>query len=120
MSRDFKIPRDVAERLLDIFKLDVEQKNQIYQEFDEFPLQTSIRKFIKKVSKKTEISEGLLQNFFWRSFDMYTVFLENGEPFTEFLNNVKSAIANEYPDLKNQINNVNDFENLLSQMIKAD
>ena len=118
MSRDFKIPKEVAERLLDIFKLDVEQKNQIFQEFNEFPLQTSIRKFIKKVSKKTEISEGLLQNFFWRSFDMYTLFLENGEPFKEFFNNIiKSLRENEYPDLKKQINNFNDFEKLLSRMI---
>jgi len=118
MSRDFKLPKDVAERLLDIFKLDVEQKNQIFQELKEFPLQTSIRKFIKEVSKRTELSEGLLQNFFWRSFDIYSLFLENGEPFNQFFNNIiKSPIENEYPDLKKRINNINDFENFLSRMV---
>ena len=84
MSRDFKLPKDEAERLINCFKLDVEQKNQIFQELKEFPLHTSIRKFIKEVSKRTELSEGLLQNFFWRSFDMYTLFLEHGEPFKKF------------------------------------
>ncbi len=63
MSRDPKIPKDEAERLLEIFKLDIKQKNQIFQEFKKFPLQTSIRKFIKKFSKRTEFPAGLLQNF---------------------------------------------------------
>ena len=118
MSRDFKIPRDVAERLIEIFKLDIEQKNQIIQEFNKFPLQTSIRKFIKKVSERTELSETLLQNFFWRSFDIYALFLENSEPLTEFFNNViKSTIENEYPDLKKEINNFTDLEKLISRMV---
>ncbi len=118
MSRDFKLPKEDAERLLNIFKLDVEQKNQIFQEFNKFPLQTSIRKFIKKVSERTELSETLLQNFFWRSFDIYALFLENSEPLTEFFNNViKSTIENEYLDLKKEINNFNDLEKFISRMI---
>ena len=118
MSKDFKIPKEVAERLIDFFKLDIEQRNQIIQEFNKFPLQTSIRKFIKEASKRTELSERLLQNFFWNSFDMYELFLENSEPFIEFFKNViKSTIENEYPDLNKEIYNFNDFENFLSRLV---
>ncbi len=118
MSRDLKIPRDEAERLINIYKLDADQKNLIIQEFNNFTPQTSVRQFIKKTSKRTTLSEDLLQNFFWFSFDAYVLFLEYGESFHEFFKNkIKSPIVNEFPGLKNFINDFDDFEKFFSQML---
>ncbi len=117
MSRDLAILRAQAERLININKLDVAQKNLIFQEFNKFKPQTSVRRFIKEVSKRTEFQEDLLQNFFWFSFDSYVTFLESGEPFNEFFNNnIKSPIVNEFPDLARKINDFDDLRNFFSSM----
>ena len=118
MSRDFKITKERAKRLIDIYKLDVKQRNLIFQEFNKFTPQTSVRRFIKKVSKKNELSEDILQNFFWFSVDSYELFLENAEDFNNFFNNkIKSPIMNEYPDLKKEISDFDDLRNILSRML---
>ncbi len=117
MSRDFKIPKEILGRLIDLFNLDTEQKDQIFQEFNKFKLQTSVRKFIKEVSKRTKISEENLQFFFWISSDIYAISLENAESFKKYFNNdIKSPLENEYPDLKKKIDNISGFENFLSRM----
>jgi len=117
MSRDLTIPRNQVERLINIYKLDANQKNLIFQEFDNFIPQTSVRQFIKEVSKRTEFPEDLLQNFFWFSFDSYVTFLESGEPFTEFFNNnIRSPIVNKFPDLAKEINDFDDLRNFFSSM----
>ncbi len=119
MSKDLAIPRNQVERLLNIYKLDEGQKNLIFQEFTKFKPQTSIRQFIKDLSKRIELPEDLLQNFFWFSFDTYEVFLESGEPFNKFFNNlIKSPIENDLPDLAKEINNFTDLRNFFSRMIK--
>lgn len=118
MSRDFKIPIWVAERLIEIFNLAAEQKNQIFLEFKKFKPPFSVRKFIKEVSKTTELPEELLQNFFWLSSDMYAISLETDQPFHEYFNkDIKSLIENDYPELCKKINNFSDFENFLSRMV---
>jgi glyoxylase-like metal-dependent hydrolase (beta-lactamase superfamily II) len=117
MSRDFKIPEWVAARLIEIFNLATEQKNQIFQEFKKFIPPTSVRKYIKEVSKRTELPEDLLQSFFWLSSDIYAISLEVDEPFSEYFNNnIKAPIENEYHELKNRINNFSDFENFVLSM----
>jgi len=117
MSNDFKIPREVFGRLIDIFNLNVEQRNQIFQEFNKFKLQTSIRKFIKEMSKRIEISEDILHFFFWISSDIYALSLEYDKSFKNFFNNgIKSPLENDYPNLKKKIDNFVDFENFLSRM----
>ncbi|MHA1986983.1 MAG: MBL fold metallo-hydrolase [Promethearchaeota archaeon] len=117
MSRDFKIPKEVLGRLIDLFNLDTEQKNQIFQEFNKFKPQTSGRKYIKEVSKRTKISEDTLQFFFWISSDIYAISLESAESFKEYFNNdIKSPLENEYPDLLKKIDNISDFEIFLSRM----
>ena len=119
MSRDLTIRRKEAERLINIYKLDVNQKNLIFQEFNKFTPQTSIRQFIKEISKRTELSEDLLQNFFWFSFDSYVAFFENGESFNEFFNaKIKSQIVNEFPDLKKKIHDFDDLRNFFSRLFK--
>ncbi len=119
MSRDLKIPRTQVERLINIYKLDNAQKNLIFQEFNKFTPQTSVRHFIKEVSARTELPEDVLQNFFWFSFDTYVVFLENGEPFNESFDNlIKSPILNDLPDLAKEFNDFSDLKNLFSRMIK--
>ena len=118
MSRDLKIPRIQAERLINIYKLDTNQKNLIFQEFTNFIPQTSVRQFIKEVSKRTEFPEDLLQDFFWFSFDSYVAFLESDEPFNEFFNNkTRSPIVNEFPDLAKEINDFDDLRNFCSSML---
>jgi glyoxylase-like metal-dependent hydrolase (beta-lactamase superfamily II) len=118
MSRDLKIRRYDAERLIDIYKLDTEKKNLIIQEFKKFVLQSSVRQFIKKTSKRLELSEKLLQKFFWFSFDAYVLFLEVGESFNEFFNNkIKSTFLNEFPELMNDINDFDDLEHFYSQLL---
>ncbi|MHA2036921.1 MAG: MBL fold metallo-hydrolase [Promethearchaeota archaeon] len=117
MSRDFKIPKEILGRLIDLFNLDAEQKNQIFQEFNNFKPQTSARKFIKEMAKRIETSEDNLQFFFWISSDIYAISLENAESFKAYFNNdIKSPLENEYPDLKEKIDNISDFENFLSRM----
>jgi len=117
MSRDFKIPIWGVERLIDIFNLANEQKTQIFDEFKKFKPPTSVRKFIKEVSKRTELKEELLQSFFWLSSDIYVNFLEYDAPFNQyFKNNIKFPIENDYPELKKRINNFSDFENFVSRM----
>ncbi|MFW9821426.1 MAG: MBL fold metallo-hydrolase [Candidatus Thorarchaeota archaeon] len=118
MSEDYKIPIWAVERLIEIFNLTSEQKNQIFYEFEKFKPPTSVRKFIKRIAKKTEFSEELLQNFFWISSDLYAFFLENDTPFHDyFQNNIKFPIENDYSDLKNKIYSFTDFEKFLSSMI---
>ncbi|MHA2181583.1 MAG: MBL fold metallo-hydrolase [Promethearchaeota archaeon] len=120
MSRDLTIPRNQAEKLIDIYKLDTNQKNLIFQEFMNFVPQTSVRQFIKEVSKRTEFPEELLQNFFWFSFDSYVTLLESGEPFTEFFNkNIKTPIVNEYSDLAKEIVDFDDLRNFFSSLFKV-
>lgn len=117
MSRDLKIPKEEAERLINIYKLDIAKRKLIFQEFTKFKPQTSVRRFIKEVSKRTELPEDLLQNFFWFSFDSYIVFLESGEPFNEFFNNkIEYPIVNEFPDLGKEINDFDDLRNFYSSM----
>ncbi|MCK4284698.1 MAG: MBL fold metallo-hydrolase [Candidatus Lokiarchaeota archaeon] len=119
MSRDLTIQRNQVERLINIYKLDANQKNLIFQEFNNFIPQTSVRHFIKEVSKRTEFPEDLLQNFFWFSFDTYVVFLENGETFNESFDNlIKYPILKNLPDLAKEFNDFNDLKNFFSRMIK--
>ncbi|MFX1457222.1 MAG: MBL fold metallo-hydrolase [Promethearchaeota archaeon] len=118
MSQDFKIPLWGAERLIDIYNLDTEQKNQIFHEFEKFKPPASVRKFIKEITKRTEFPEDLLQNFFWLSSDLYAAFLEYNTPFSEyFKDNIRSPIENNYPELNKRINNFSDFETLISRMV---
>ncbi|MHA1914836.1 MAG: MBL fold metallo-hydrolase [Promethearchaeota archaeon] len=117
MSEDLRIPRNQAERLINIYKLDINQKNLIFQEFKNFILQTSVRYFIKDISKRTEFPEDLLQNFFWFSFDSYVTFLESDEPFKDFFNTkIMSPIVDEYPDLAKKINDFDDLREFFSRM----
>ncbi|MHA2050769.1 MAG: MBL fold metallo-hydrolase [Promethearchaeota archaeon] len=117
MSEDLRIPRNQAERLINIYKLDINQKNLIFQEFKNFILQTSVRYFIKDISKRTEFPEDLLQNFFWFSFDSYVTFLESDEPFKDFFNTkIMSPIVDEYPDLAKKINDLDDLREFFSRM----
>ena len=119
MSRDLKIQRTQVERLINIYKLNEAQKNLIFQEFNKFTPQTSVRHFIKKVSARTELPEDVLQKFFWFSFDTYVVFLENGETFSESFDNlIKSPILKNLPDLAKEFNDFNDLKNFYSRMIK--
>ncbi|MHA2392196.1 MAG: MBL fold metallo-hydrolase [Promethearchaeota archaeon] len=119
MSDDLKIPKDAPERLINNYKLYVEKKNLILQEFAKFEPQTSVRKFIKEVSKRIELPVELLQNFFWYSFDTYVIFLESGEPFNSFFNhNIKSHIEKEFPDLGKEIYDFNNLRNFFSDMFK--
>jgi len=117
MSRDLTIPRNKAERLITIYKLDANKKNLIFQEFKKFTPQTSVRQFIKEVSKRTELSEDVLQMVFWFSFDTYTLFLESGESFNDFFKNkIKSPIINDFPDLEKEINSFDDLRDLFPRM----
>jgi glyoxylase-like metal-dependent hydrolase (beta-lactamase superfamily II) len=117
MSRDLKIPKEQVERLINIYKLDIATRNLIFQEFNKFKPQTSVRQFIKEVSKRTELPEDLLQNFFWFSFDSYIAFLESGEPFREFFNNkIESPIVNEFSEIGKEINDFDDLRNFYSSM----
>ena len=117
MSRDLTIPRNKAERLITIYKLDANKKNLIFQEFKKFTPQTSVRQFIKEVSKRTELSEDVLQIVFWFSFDTYTLFLESGESFNDFFKNkIKSPIINDFPDLEKEINSFDDLRDLFPRM----
>ena len=119
MSEDLKIPRNQVERLLNIYNLEEEQKNQIFQEFTNFIPQTSVRQFIKELSKRTTFPVDLLQSFFWFSFDSYVVFLENGEPFNKFFENlIKSPIVNQFTDLAKKINDFDDLKDFYSRMFK--
>jgi len=118
MSRAPVFPRREAEKLINIFKLDVNQKNQIFQEFKKFVPQSSVRQFIKDSSKRIELSVDILQNFFWSSYDAHVVFLESREPFNEFFNNkIKSPIINEFPDLEIEIHEFGELSNLVSKMV---
>ena len=117
MSTDFAIDRDQAERLINLYKLDVEQKNLIFQEFNKFKPQTSVRQFIKEVSKRIELPEDLLQNFFWFSYDFYILLFESGEPFDEFFeNNIKSPMVNEFPEVGKKINDFEELKKFFSRM----
>ncbi|MHA2184834.1 MAG: MBL fold metallo-hydrolase [Promethearchaeota archaeon] len=117
MSEDLRIPRNQAERLINIYKLDTDQKNLIFKEFKNFIPQTSVRQFIKDISKRTEFSEDLVQNFFWFSFDSYVTFLESEESFNEFFNNlIKVPIVNDYPDLAKEIKSFDDLRDFFLAM----
>jgi glyoxylase-like metal-dependent hydrolase (beta-lactamase superfamily II) len=119
MSRDLEISRINAERLIKIYKLDVAQKNLIYQEFTKFKPQTSVKQFIKELSKRTELPEEVIQNFFWFSYDSYVGFLESDEPFNETFNNqIRSPIENEFPDLGKKINDFDDLRKFFSRLLK--
>ena len=119
MSDDLKIPRDAPERLINNYKLYVEKKNLIFQEFSKFEPHTSVRKFIKDVFKRFELPEELIQNFFWYSFDTYVISLESGMSFNNFFNhNIKSHIEKEFPDLRKVINDFDDLRNFFSDMFK--
>ncbi len=119
MSRDLKIARPQIERLINMYKLDEAQKNLIFQEFTKFKPQTSVRQFIKEFSAKTEFTEDVLQKFFWFSFDTYSVFLENGEPFNQTFNDIiKSPIENEFPDLAKQFKDFDDLKDFYSRIVK--
>ncbi|MHA2474987.1 MAG: MBL fold metallo-hydrolase, partial [Promethearchaeota archaeon] len=112
-----RIPRNQAERLINIYKLDTDQKNLIFKEFKNFIPQTSVRQFIKDISKRTEFSEDLVQNFFWFSFDSYVTFLESEESFNEFFNNlIKVQIVNDYPDLAKEIKSFDDLRDFFLAM----
>ena len=117
MSRDLTISRNQFERLINLNKLDANQKNLIFQEFNKFTPQTSVRQFIKEVSKRTELSEVILQKFFWFSYDLYVLFLENGESFNYFFDNkVKLQLVNEFTDLGKEIHDFDDLRNFLLKM----
>ncbi len=117
MSRDLTISRNQFERLINLNKLDANQKNLIFQEFNKFIPQTSVRQFIKEVSKRTELSEVILQNFFWFSYDLHVLFLENGESFNNFFNNkVKLQLVNEFTDFGKEIHDFDDLRNFLLKM----
>ncbi|MFX1489251.1 MAG: MBL fold metallo-hydrolase [Promethearchaeota archaeon] len=118
MSRDLKIPRQDVERLLTIYKLKETQKNLIIQEFRKFQPQTSIRRFIKETSKRTDLPKDLLQNFFWFSHDTYVDFQETDGLFNEYFNNnIKSPIENDFPDLARKIIDFDDLRILFSRLL---
>lgn len=117
MSRDLTISRNQFKRLINLNKLDANQKNLIFQEFNRFTPQTSVRQFIKEVSKRTELSEVILQKFFWFSYDLYVLFLENGESFNYFFDNkVKLPLVNEFTDFGKEIHDFDDLRNFLLKM----
>lgn len=117
MRREIKIPKEDVEIIIEIFNLDLEKKKIIFQEFIKFTPQTSIRKFIKQASKRTKIPEEIIQYFFWLSYDIHTYFLEYGESFNNFFNNIiKSPLMNEYPELSKTIKSFEDFESFLSKL----
>ncbi|MFX1532045.1 MAG: MBL fold metallo-hydrolase [Promethearchaeota archaeon] len=119
MSRDLKILRQDIERLINIYELEEKQKELIIQEFNKFQPQTSIRRFIKEASKRTELPEDMLQNFFWFSHDLYVSFQESDEPFKKYFNNnIKSPIENDFPDLVKKIMDFEDLRKFFSRLLK--
>ena len=64
MSEEIKIPKESLAIIIEIFNLDIKKKNSIFQEFTKFVPQTSIRKFVKQVSKRIKIPEEKIQFFF--------------------------------------------------------
>ena len=52
MSKVTNIPKDEADDIFKIYNLKAKIKEQIFDEFKQFKLQTSIRKFIKKTAQK--------------------------------------------------------------------
>ncbi|MFW9880507.1 MAG: MBL fold metallo-hydrolase, partial [Candidatus Thorarchaeota archaeon] len=119
MSRDLKILKQNVERLLNIYKLEETQKNLIIQEFSKFQPQTSIKRFIKEASRRIELPEDKLQNFFWFSYDSYVSFQESNAPFNECFNdNIKSPIENDFPDLAKEITDYEDLRKLFSRLLK--
>lgn len=118
MTRELKLPRNEVEKLIEIYNLDFKKKKLIFQEFSKFTPQTSIRQFIKDKSNKIGIPEEILRNFWWLSFNLYVAFLENGESFDEFFNNIiKSPIVNDYVEIQKKINNFEDLKNFSSQLL---
>ena len=119
MSEDIRIPKNQIEFIVNLYNLDLEKKKLMFDEFNNFIPQTSIRRFIKKSSKRSKISEEVLRNMFWNSLDTYALFLESGESFDNFFHNIiKSPLINEFPDLNKKISNFEDFKNFLSKMLK--
>ncbi|MFX0083856.1 MAG: MBL fold metallo-hydrolase [Candidatus Hodarchaeota archaeon] len=118
MRREIRIPKYQLENIIKVYNLDFEDKKLLFQEFNNFIPQTSVRHFIKEISKRTKFPVDLLQNFFWFSHDMYILFLENGESYSEFFNNIiKPHIEYEYPEIKENVENFEDLEKFFSHLI---
>jgi len=115
--KDFKFEKWFIENLIKVYKIDLEKKNFIFQEFKRFIPQTSVRQFIKEMSRRIEVSEELLQFFFWGSCDSYTLYLEYDDSFDNFFNNtLKIPLVTEYPDLRKSIENFEDFKDFFSRL----
>ncbi|MFX1575331.1 MAG: MBL fold metallo-hydrolase [Promethearchaeota archaeon] len=117
MRREIEIPKEDLKILIKIFNLDPKKKNIIFQEFIKFTPQTSIRKFIKHASKRIRIPEEMIQHFFWSSHDLSESFLEYGDSFKNFFNNIiKYPLMNDYPQLGKAVKNYDDFESFISKI----
>ena len=115
--KDFKFEKWFVENLIEVYNLESKQKDLIFQEFKKFIPQTSVRQFIKEMSKRIKISEELLQLFFWRSYDIHILELEYGDSFNHFFNNtLKMPLMNDYPELSKSIEDFEDFKEFFSKL----
>jgi len=116
--KDLKIFREVAETFIEVYNLDLEKRDLIFQEFNKFVPQTSMRQFIKELSKRNDVSEELIRFFFWRSYDFHILHLEYGESFNKFFNDViKMPIVDEYLELSKKIEDFEDFKTFFSRLL---
>lgn len=118
MSKVTNIPKNEADEIFNIYNLEADKKQQIFDEFKQFKLQTSIRKFIKKTAKKIDVTELVLWSFFRLSYSLHVLFLENGEPFDEFFNNtIKAPILLNSPEIKKQIEDFDDIKKFITEIM---
>ncbi len=118
MSRVTNIPKDEADEIFNIYNLDTQKKEKIFDEFKQFKLQTSIRRFIKKTAKKIDIAEDVLWSVFRLSYSLHILYLENGESFDEFFNNtIKAPILLDFPEIKKQIKDFDDIKKFISEIM---
>jgi glyoxylase-like metal-dependent hydrolase (beta-lactamase superfamily II) len=114
MSRVTNIPKDEADEIFNIYNLEAQMKEQIFDEFKQFKLQTSIRRFIKKTSKKIDVSEQILWTVFRLSYSLHILYIQNGETFDEFYNNtIKAPILLDSPEVKKQIEDFDDIKKFI-------
>jgi glyoxylase-like metal-dependent hydrolase (beta-lactamase superfamily II) len=116
--KDLKIPREVMEKIVEFYNLDSQKKELTFQEFKKFIPQTSIRQFIRKLAKRYEISEELLQIFFWQSHNGYEVYLKYDEPFDKFFHDlIKIPLVNDYPEISKNVEDFEDFKQFFSNSL---
>ncbi|MFX1280041.1 MAG: MBL fold metallo-hydrolase [Promethearchaeota archaeon] len=115
--KNFKLERWFIENLIEIYRLDQKKKNLIFQEFKKFVPQTSVRRFIKDLSKRIKVSEEILQLFLWRAHDCHILYLEYEDSFTNFFNNTfKMPLINEYPELSKYVEDFKDLKVFFSKL----